>query len=184
MTATDDEITPMSAEEHFTHYQDARRRYRASSHGLGYIYAIRRRDLHEIKIGFAADPLVRLAVLQTAHARPLEIAFLFATRSAAADEAKIHRRFAGYRLLGEWFVASPEIEAWIAGGHPNAVSPRQLAGMTPERSHTQCGMPARAFGGRACMNRGHIPIRNANTGDQRHVCHAHASSVGWEMVSP
>lgn len=60
-----------------------------------------------IKIGFSSQPYERLAVLQTAHWCRLSI--IAKVEGTLADESKYHRRFAAYRLQGEWFEPHPEI---------------------------------------------------------------------------
>lgn len=76
-----------------------------------WLYVIRRRDTHEVKIGTAIDPIARLKVLQTAHGADLE---LVATAPANAfTEPEAHARFAEYRKKREWFYEAPAITRWI-----------------------------------------------------------------------
>ena len=62
-----------------------------------------------VKIGRARRPAHRLRQLQTAHPQPLT---LVATLDGD-QEASLHRRFAGDRLEGEWFILSERIQAFI-----------------------------------------------------------------------
>lgn len=75
----------------------------------GYVYAIT--DGDAIKIGWTrrppAGPGGRLVQLQTAHPRKLRL--LGVVAGALAAEANLHRRFAAYRLHGEWFRYVPDI---------------------------------------------------------------------------
>jgi hypothetical protein len=78
-----------------------------------YLYAIRRPDAHEVKIGISRDVAARLMMLQRHHGSPLELAAIW---EAGRDyEAAMHERFASARKLGEWFHETPEITAWIDG---------------------------------------------------------------------
>lgn len=79
--------------------------------GVPHIYAIRRPDTREVKIGISVDPIDRLGCLQIAHGAPLELVACFP--GSAMDEEALHRRFAQYRLIGEWFREEPPITAWI-----------------------------------------------------------------------
>lgn len=76
-----------------------------------WLYVIRRRDTHEVKIGVSIEPHGRLKTLQGAHGGDLE---LVATIPATAfTEGELHTRFAAYRKKREWFDESPEITLWI-----------------------------------------------------------------------
>lgn len=76
-----------------------------------YVYAIRRRDTREVKLGVSIEPARRLRAIQTAHGAPLEMVIVGV--GGATVEQEIHRRFAAHRKLGEWFHEAPEITAWI-----------------------------------------------------------------------
>ena len=78
---------------------------------LVYVYAIRRADTKEVKIGTSNSPPDRLELLQTAHGAPLELVAYF--RGNVGDEGELHKRFTAHRKLGEWFHEAPEITAWI-----------------------------------------------------------------------
>lgn len=57
----------------------------------------------EIKIGKAADPLKRLATLQTGSPVPLKLVRV--VDGAGRIEGALHRRLRNFRLHGEWFTA-------------------------------------------------------------------------------
>lgn len=64
-----------------------------------------------IKIGIAVNPQDRLRGLQTGHHEKLS---LLATCPGGMErEKEYHARFKAYRINGEWFERSPEIEAEI-----------------------------------------------------------------------
>lgn len=64
-----------------------------------------------IKIGKANNPEGRLKSLQTGHHERLSI--LATCEGGGEREREYHRRFAAFRLTGEWFTRCPEIEAEI-----------------------------------------------------------------------
>lgn len=69
-----------------------------------------------IKIGIALDPGERLAGLQISHFEKLTL--LAAVEGGIALETELHRRFARFKIRGEWFERCPEIEAEIARLRP------------------------------------------------------------------
>ncbi len=76
------------------------------------IYFISNRASKAVKIGYTAnDPSARLRQLQTGHADRLELRGT--TPGDREHEKRIHRRFAKYRISGEWFQAHPEVITWI-----------------------------------------------------------------------
>jgi hypothetical protein len=114
---------------------------------FAYLYAIRRRDTREVKIGITADPAGRLGTLQTAHGEPLELAFALPCDSRT--EAEVHRRFAASRKIGEWFAESPELIAWMeeqaaaARALPSAEARTQpCSGITTRRRTGPCAARA------------------------------------------
>lgn len=75
-----------------------------------------------IKIGKSTSPSRRLASLQTAHPRRLE---LIATMPGGAYmEGRLHEKFADHRLSGEWFKDCAEIRGYLAA---NDNTPRSIA---------------------------------------------------------
>lgn len=65
----------------------------------------------QIKIGYSVDPLSRLATLQTAS--PCALTLLALHPGGMATEAGLHERYAEYRLNGEWFACSDELDVFI-----------------------------------------------------------------------
>jgi hypothetical protein len=66
---------------------------------------------NEVKIGYSVNPTRRRLSLESTRHANLE---LFATiKGGAGIERKMHKRFAEYRIHGEWFEASPELMAFI-----------------------------------------------------------------------
>jgi hypothetical protein len=76
------------------------------------VYAMRRPDTHEIKIGISTNPFQRLRDIQRCHARRLELLVVFP--GTVVDEVALHERFKAHRLRGEWFDEALEIRVWIA----------------------------------------------------------------------
>lgn len=70
------------------------------------VYAIS--DGRAIKIGFAVDPVKRLADLQIAHSQPLRLIHSRACSDAAKAERRAHRLLREKRLRGEWFDLSEQ----------------------------------------------------------------------------
>ena len=64
-----------------------------------------------VKIGWASNPVARLASLQTASPLPLEIVALIA--GGQDLERALHYRFRDDHLHGEWFSPSPELAGLI-----------------------------------------------------------------------
>lgn len=68
-------------------------------------------DVGAIKIGRSVNLEVRLKDIQACSPIPIRI---LATRQGVDRERLYHKRFASFRLHGEWFDRCPEIEAEIA----------------------------------------------------------------------
>lgn len=66
-----------------------------------------------VKIGYTAsdEPEGRLRSLQTGN--PSELTVLGTMPGTAADERELHRRFANFRLVGEWFRPVPQLLLFI-----------------------------------------------------------------------
>jgi hypothetical protein len=78
----------------------------------GLVYFIRDAVTLTIKIGFCLKrPEKRLAVLQTGNSNPLRL--IGHVLGSEPHEKALHKRFARFRLQGEWFAKEllPEIEA-------------------------------------------------------------------------
>lgn len=70
-------------------------------------------DGDAIKIGFTSNGVDRrLEALRNGN--PREIKVLATMRGTMDDEKRLHRRFAEYRVRGEWFKAAPELLDFIA----------------------------------------------------------------------
>ncbi len=64
-----------------------------------------------VKIGVSANPLGRLRQVQTGN--PIEAELLAVCPGGKDDEAAIHRAFQQHRVSGEWFRATPQLDALI-----------------------------------------------------------------------
>lgn len=71
------------------------------------VYFAQAGEAGPVKIGYARDPLKRVALLQTASAEPMQLIRVIAGRRA--DEAAAHLRFAAQHIRGEWFAFVPEM---------------------------------------------------------------------------
>lgn len=74
------------------------------SHGFDYplyVYVIQAHAESPIKIGLATDVRHRMGELQTGNPYPLRLLYVFCG-SFEAEQA-LHRRFAAFRMCGEWF---------------------------------------------------------------------------------
>lgn len=78
--------------------------------GWSYLYVIG--SGASVKIGIARNPHLRLKELQTGHDWRLEL--LAATPAHVSLEKAVHHRFAPWRLEGEWFHFTQEIEQFVA----------------------------------------------------------------------
>lgn len=65
-----------------------------------------------IKIGVSIDIPERMAKLQM----PEKVELYSALEGWITEERALHRRFAAYRLNGEWFRKEGELAEWIDGG--------------------------------------------------------------------
>lgn len=65
----------------------------------------------QVKIGHSKEPLIRLAGLQTASPHKLEL--LAVVPGTEKVEAELHRKFATFRLSGEWFQLSDQLKLEI-----------------------------------------------------------------------
>lgn len=77
----------------------------------GIIYFCRAEGGGPVKIGYAGDAEKRLRALQTSHHSELRL--LNAIEGTLADEREVHRRFAKYRLKGEWFKYTGPVKRYI-----------------------------------------------------------------------
>lgn len=73
-----------------------------------------------VKIGTAADPLVRIADLQCGNPRRLRVSVVLL--GDALTERTLHRVWASQRVQGEWFDGAEAIIVWV-----RAAAKRQMA---------------------------------------------------------
>ncbi|MDE2100302.1 MAG: GIY-YIG nuclease family protein [Patescibacteria group bacterium] len=84
---------------------------RQKASGKGAIYFVRANGRGAVKIGYATDVEARVRALQTSHHSPLKLlAFISGTQK---DEAELHKRFAAYRINGEWFKVTGALKKYI-----------------------------------------------------------------------
>lgn len=82
-------------------------------HPRAYVYFVADRTQNAVKIGYSASPQARLSNLQTSTPSKLEL--LAVIEGDLQTERHLHKRFADYRLTGEWFSLTPELATFIAG---------------------------------------------------------------------
>ncbi len=70
---------------------------------FGYVYLIKSGD-NNYKIGIAKNLTLRLAQLQTGNPDILQLIHSFPSSNANASEARLHNKYAQYRLRNEWFL--------------------------------------------------------------------------------
>lgn len=75
------------------------------------VYFIKPSGVDVVKIGTSTQPWGRLASLQTSHWENLSI--IITIPGGLKKEKKLHKRFSKYRIRGEWFHLSPEIQEYI-----------------------------------------------------------------------
>ncbi len=68
----------------------------------GYIYLIHAEGTNRYKIGRSVNPIARAADIQKQSPYQLKIISAW-TLDAPTDEAKLHKRYADWRIFGEWF---------------------------------------------------------------------------------
>lgn len=96
-----------------------------------FVYVIQGDPGTPIKIGFAKDPVKRMATLQTGY--PWELRLLYVFPGPKALEHRLHRDLDAGRLRGEWF-DGPTVEQWLPFLAALAASFRRagaLGGTTP-----------------------------------------------------
>ncbi len=69
--------------------------------GESYVYLVACGDF--VKIGLAADPQKRLAMMQTGNPIELTIIKVWHTLTPQIDEECLHAQYEKYRVRGEWF---------------------------------------------------------------------------------
>jgi hypothetical protein len=96
-----------------------------------FVYVIQGDPGTPIKIGFAKNPLTRMATLQTGY--PWELRLLYVFPAAIRLEQALHRLYAAGRLRGEWFDAEviEGDEPFLADLAASFRSAGALGGTTP-----------------------------------------------------
>jgi Meiotically up-regulated gene 113 len=84
--------------------------------GEGIVYFCQAASGGPVKIGYASDAEQRLKTLQTSHATELQL--LNAIEGSFEDEKALHKRFAAYRIKGEWFKYTGAVKRYIEGLKP------------------------------------------------------------------
>lgn len=74
------------------------------------IYVILDKQESAVKIGFSKIPSQRVAALQTANSKPLNLLGVNA-KGEVIHERTLHRHLSKWRLNGEWFSYTPEVKA-------------------------------------------------------------------------
>lgn len=77
------------------------------------VYLVAANEAGPCKVGFAADPVLRLRELQTGSAARLKLYGIFPTPKAKELERKVHDRLGHANMTGEWF-GIPVERAWEA----------------------------------------------------------------------
>lgn len=85
--------------------------HRVYSGAQGSLYAVRVDNA--IKLGRSLNPRGRIRAIQTGTASPAQL--LSAIPQALISERSAHEQWGHLRLRGEWFTATPDLLAWIAG---------------------------------------------------------------------
>lgn len=76
------------------------------------VYFITCRDLGVVKIGHANNPYARINNIRVAC--PVDVELELILEGGSDEERALHRQLADYRVRGEWFLITQEIEALIA----------------------------------------------------------------------
>lgn len=76
---------------------------------ISYVYVIGEENADKVKIGRSENPGFRLRALQTGYPTKLYI-FAYCPEDKELNEKTIHRTFTQFRLKGEWFNNTEEIQ--------------------------------------------------------------------------
>lgn len=110
--------------------------------GAKHLYLMQVGTTGPVKIGIAVDVEKRRRQVQTGNPEPVRIV---ASLPHASDMEKVlHRRFARYRMQGEWFQPAPEIFAWFGHGSTRTTSssPWPQRPSAPPSAHAARPRPA------------------------------------------
>lgn len=77
----------------------------------GYVYFLLNKFDSAVKIDITANPKQRLKALQCSHSQPLEI--LKVVEGGRELEAELHKKFADYKIIGEWFKVHKNLMSYI-----------------------------------------------------------------------
>lgn len=88
--------------------------FHRENHEQKVVYFIQAAHGGPIKIGYSTNLESRLHDLQKASPYRLVVRRVF-PGGTPRREAELHKRFAGARLSGEWFAATPELAAFAHG---------------------------------------------------------------------
>lgn len=81
------------------------------NNNTSYVYFMRVGETGPIKIGFTKNVRHRLSVVQVDN--PTLVRLIAVTEGGRKEEFQLHKRFAKYRLYGEWFEPSTELLEYI-----------------------------------------------------------------------
>lgn len=90
----------------------SKRAWRRQPHRSSYVYFIQAEALGLVKIGWAADPTIRLSRLQIGS--PDRLKLLAVIEDGRSLEGVLHIMFAADRAHGEWFRPSTRLLAYIS----------------------------------------------------------------------
>lgn len=79
----------------------------------GCAYLIGSRDLKYVKIGYSRKLTDRITAIQNSCPFDIEILAIVTSHKPRKTEKKLHYKFSGYKIRGEWFNLTEEIEAFI-----------------------------------------------------------------------
>jgi len=85
----------------------------------GYLYAVECQGF--IKLGYATNPKLRLAGMQTGNPFPIRLIAKFPSWDMCADEKALHSEFRQYRFSGEWHKLPTDLIAALVARHDNLV---------------------------------------------------------------
>ena len=69
----------------------------------GWVYLVKAEDINQYKIGQSKAPNIRLKALQKQSPIKLTLIHLIQCADVGKAEANLHKRFADYKVSGEWF---------------------------------------------------------------------------------
>jgi hypothetical protein len=145
-----------------------------------FVYAIYCPNKNEVKIGYATDPLKRLASLQTGTTDRLDLLFTF--RGGLEEEKQLHERFKTQRISGEWFSYdtpfSESITSFALNTFPFSAKTVQ------EKSEKQAieSLITSFLGGATTKPRKNIPLKYlvVNSGFSRELVLQYCDELGYE----